>query len=166
MEKLPLKAARSLCCKATPWFIDFHNYTGSKTEINASGSKKHNFDRSSLNDFAVNDKNSPRDLSSDPSRCMEREDLDLTKQLLPWLRKWALEMKSHIIPCWPRNDINALTWTFYLISQNRQVEDKIIKEIKQVLESNRRPTEEDVSRFHYLRKVFTESLRLYPLHGQ
>ena len=78
----------------------------------------------------------------------------------------SLEMKSYIIPCWPRNDgANALTWTFYLISQNRQVEDKIIKEIKQVLESNRRPTEEDVSRFIYER--YLQNLcDCILLHGQ
>ena len=57
---------------------------------------------------------------------------------------------------------NALTWTLYLISQNHQVEAKIIEEIKQVLENKRRPTVEDIPKFQYLRNVFTESLRLYP----
>jgi cytochrome P450 len=57
---------------------------------------------------------------------------------------------------------NALTWTLYLISQDCQIEDRIIEEIRQVLESKRRPTVEDIPKFRYLRNVFTESLRLYP----
>jgi cytochrome P450 len=58
---------------------------------------------------------------------------------------------------------NALSWTFYLISQNPNVETLIVKELRSVLdEGTRRPVVEDISKFQYLRKVFTESLRLYP----
>ena len=57
---------------------------------------------------------------------------------------------------------NALTWTLYLISQNHDVESKIIEEMKQVIDSERPPTMEDIGKFQYLRNVFTESLRLYP----
>jgi cytochrome P450 len=58
---------------------------------------------------------------------------------------------------------NALSWTFYLISQNPNVETLIVKELRSVLDEGiRRPVVEDISKFRYLRKVFTESLRLYP----
>jgi len=57
---------------------------------------------------------------------------------------------------------NALTWTLYLISQNHDVESKIIEEMKQATGSERPPTVEDIGKFQYLRNVFTESLRLYP----
>lgn len=58
---------------------------------------------------------------------------------------------------------NALTWTFYLISQYPSVETLIVKELRSVLDGGKRPpTVEDISKFQYLRKVFTESLRLYP----
>jgi cytochrome P450 len=57
---------------------------------------------------------------------------------------------------------NALTWTLYLISQNHDVESKIIEEIKHLIGSERPPTAEDIGKLQYLRNVFTESLRLYP----
>lgn len=56
---------------------------------------------------------------------------------------------------------NLLSWTFYLISQNPKVEAKIVEEIKNVL-SNKVPNFEDIPNFVYLKKVLTESMRLYP----
>ena len=121
------------------------------------------FDSWTLNDFATKDRDKPRDLLS-------------TLLLLDTKRSTIGSAKSSaaMTPQQLRDEImtlflaghettaNALTWTIYLISQNRKVEAKIIEEINQVLESKRRPTVEDIPKFQYLRNVFTESLRLYP----
>lgn len=56
---------------------------------------------------------------------------------------------------------NAMTWTWYLLSQHPEVETKLHGELDAVL-GNRLPSAEDVSRLSYTRKVFTESIRLYP----
>ncbi len=56
---------------------------------------------------------------------------------------------------------NALTWTWYLLSQNPEAEAKLHAEVDQVLEG-RPPTFNDMSRLPYTRMVFAESMRLYP----
>jgi cytochrome P450 len=74
---------------------------------------------------------------------------------------------------------NALTWTFYLLSQNPTVEDKMYDELCSVLRNaddigkdsssnsissskKRIPRIEDVPKLEYTEKVFRESMRLYP----
>jgi cytochrome P450 len=64
---------------------------------------------------------------------------------------------------------NALTWTFYLLSQNRNVETKLHDEINSVLGDgsgnnvgNRIPTADDILKLQYTEKVLRESMRLYP----
>jgi cytochrome P450 len=65
---------------------------------------------------------------------------------------------------------NALTWTFYLLSQYPDVEKKLHNEIDSVLENNngsngggiRIPTADDISKLQYTEKVLRESMRLYP----
>jgi cytochrome P450 len=65
---------------------------------------------------------------------------------------------------------NALTWTFYLLSQNPDVEKKLYDEIDSVLGSadgnggvaGRIPTAEDIPKLPYTEKVLRESMRLYP----
>ncbi|HVQ39262.1 MAG TPA: cytochrome P450 [Pyrinomonadaceae bacterium] len=56
---------------------------------------------------------------------------------------------------------NALTWTWYLLSQNPEVEAKFHQEVDQVL-NGQLPTFEDVARLQYTEKVLTESMRRYP----
>lgn len=56
---------------------------------------------------------------------------------------------------------NALTWTWYLLSQNSEAETALHNELDMVL-AGRRPTFEDMPRLSYTRMVFSESLRLYP----
>jgi cytochrome P450 len=56
---------------------------------------------------------------------------------------------------------NALTWTWYLLSQNPEVETKLHAEIDEVL-SGRLPVFEDVSGLKYTEMVLAESMRLYP----
>lgn len=56
---------------------------------------------------------------------------------------------------------NALTWTWYLLSQNQEAEAKLHSEIDEVLEG-RLPTVENVNELQYTRMVFAEALRLYP----
>jgi len=55
----------------------------------------------------------------------------------------------------------ALTWTWYLLSQHPEVEEKLHAELDSVL-GNRTPTYEDLDKLSYTRQVFKESLRLYP----
>ncbi|MCU1268228.1 MAG: Cytochrome [Acidobacteria bacterium] len=56
---------------------------------------------------------------------------------------------------------NALTWTWYLLSQNPEVETRLHAELDQVL-GNRLPAVEDAGRLPYTEMVLTESMRLYP----
>jgi cytochrome P450 len=57
---------------------------------------------------------------------------------------------------------NALTWTWYLLSQHPAVEAKLHDELDTVLEQGRVPTFDDVPRLRYTEMVFAEAMRLYP----
>ena len=55
----------------------------------------------------------------------------------------------------------ALTWTWYLLSQNPESEAELHEELDRVL-NGRLPTAEDISQLKYTRMVFGESLRIFP----
>jgi cytochrome P450 len=60
---------------------------------------------------------------------------------------------------------NALTWTFYLLSQYPTEEARVYEELCSVLgdkDAKRIPTVEYISKLEYTEKVFRESMRLYP----
>jgi len=65
---------------------------------------------------------------------------------------------------------NAVTWTYYLISQHPEVEQKMFEEIDSVLLKNmdgkkkiyRNPTIKDLPKFRYIENIFRESMRIYP----
>ena len=58
---------------------------------------------------------------------------------------------------------NALTWTFYLLSQNTKIDAKIHEELDDVLDPIDKITSvADIQWLHYTEKVFIESMRLYP----
>ncbi|HEU5183035.1 MAG TPA: cytochrome P450 [Gemmatimonadaceae bacterium] len=56
---------------------------------------------------------------------------------------------------------NALTWTWYLLSQHREAEARLHEEVDRVL-GDRRATADDLGALAYTRMVLTESMRLYP----
>lgn len=56
---------------------------------------------------------------------------------------------------------NALTWTWYLLSQHPEVEAQLHAELETVL-NGRLPTVEDLPRLSYTEMVLSESMRLYP----
>jgi cytochrome P450 len=55
----------------------------------------------------------------------------------------------------------ALTWTWYLLSENPEAERQLHEEVDTVI-GNRRATVADVLRLKYTRMVLAESMRLYP----
>jgi cytochrome P450 len=55
----------------------------------------------------------------------------------------------------------ALSWTWYLLSQNPQADAKLAAELREVL-GGRAPTVSDLPRLRYTEQVITESMRLYP----
>ncbi len=56
---------------------------------------------------------------------------------------------------------NALTWTWYLLSQHPAVEERLAAELDRVL-GGRPPTPADLPNLPYTEMVVRESLRLYP----
>jgi cytochrome P450 len=56
---------------------------------------------------------------------------------------------------------NALTWTWYLLSQNPKVEARLHAEVDSAL-GGRLPSFDDLQRLQYTRMVLSESMRLYP----
>jgi cytochrome P450 len=60
---------------------------------------------------------------------------------------------------------NALTWTFYLLSQHPTEEARLYAELCSVLgdkDAKRIPAVEDIPKLEYTEKVFREAMRLYP----
>jgi cytochrome P450 len=56
---------------------------------------------------------------------------------------------------------NALTWTWYLLSQNPEAESRLHEEIDRVL-AGKLPDFDDVGKLKYTEMVLAESMRLYP----
>lgn len=56
----------------------------------------------------------------------------------------------------------ALTWTWYLLSQNPIVEQKLHGEVDRLLPGDRMPGPGDFPKLEYTTKVMTETLRMYP----
>ncbi len=56
---------------------------------------------------------------------------------------------------------NALTWTWYLLSENPEAADRMYHEVDTVLGS-RTPTLADLPNLRYTEMVFAESMRLFP----
>jgi cytochrome P450 len=58
---------------------------------------------------------------------------------------------------------NALTWTYYLLSEHPTIETKLQEELHSIFGSNKTIiTADDVPRLEYTEKILTESMRLYP----
>src|ERR1041384_5748985 len=58
---------------------------------------------------------------------------------------------------------NALTWTFYLLSEHPTIETNLQQELDSIFGSSRTTiTIDDVPRLEYTQKILTESMRLYP----
>lgn len=56
---------------------------------------------------------------------------------------------------------NALSWTWYLLAQHPEVEDKLHEELANVL-AGRQPTLADLPNLPYSLQIIKESMRLYP----
>ncbi|GCE18921.1 cytochrome P450 [Dictyobacter kobayashii] len=56
---------------------------------------------------------------------------------------------------------NALAWAWYLLAQHPEVEQRLYRELDEVL-AGRVPTMDDLPKLSYTRMVFEESMRLYP----
>ncbi len=56
---------------------------------------------------------------------------------------------------------NALTWTWFLLSQFRSVRERLARELREVL-GDRLPDAADLPRLRYVKMIWDESLRLYP----
>jgi len=56
---------------------------------------------------------------------------------------------------------NTLTWTWYLLSEHPDIEQRLHRELDSVL-AGRLPTAEDFPRLQYTEMVITEAVRLYP----
>ena len=56
---------------------------------------------------------------------------------------------------------NALTWTWYLLSQNPEAEERLHRELETVL-NGRPPAHSDLERLRYTEYVVAESMRLFP----
>jgi cytochrome P450 len=55
----------------------------------------------------------------------------------------------------------ALTWTFYLLSQHREAQEKLSEELQRVL-NGRSPEVSDLPQLRFTEMVLNESMRLYP----
>lgn len=56
---------------------------------------------------------------------------------------------------------NVLSWTFYLVAQHGDIEEKLVTELENVLQG-RLPSLSDIPHLAYTQAIINESMRLYP----
>ncbi|MGI0052006.1 MAG: cytochrome P450, partial [Nitrososphaeraceae archaeon] len=57
---------------------------------------------------------------------------------------------------------NALTWTFYLLSENPAIDLRLQEEVSSIISNKIDISFDDIQKLEYTTKVLTESMRLYP----
>lgn len=100
----------------------------------------------------------------------------------PYTDRFLRDVTTNFILAGRDTTAIALSWFFYLITQNPAVEEKILNEIREILQSRRQsggvgePDDDDAGRttqeaslsfeelkqLHYLHAALSESMRLYP----
>ncbi|MGD1836124.1 MAG: cytochrome P450 [Nitrososphaeraceae archaeon] len=116
-----------------------------------------------------------KDIKQDNSNITKNSQIDNSNSELP-----DKQIRDHLITmllAGHETTANALTWTFYLIAQNPDVEKKLTKEIDALIQDKRREntsenkdntqsdrniTVKDIPKLKYVEKVLRESMRLYP----
>jgi len=118
-------------------------------------------------EYSVDDYNEGRDMDFLSIVLLHEQEINGgVPACLAFLRDFSLNMvisgqTTHV----------ALSWFFWLLDQHRGVEQKIVQEIRSIL--NRRPTSQDrndpspfsmeeIKEMKYLQAALSESLRLYP----
>ncbi len=98
------------------------------------------------------------------SNCLFAKLLELQNSEDPDLRLTDREIRDQLLTLFGAgHEATAamLTWTWYLLALNPQVEEKLHDEVDRVL-GGRTATFADLSELTYTKKVLQESLRLYP----
>lgn len=110
-----------------------------------------------VNDLIKERRASREDTGDLMSMLLQAKDVDGTPMTDPQIRDEVLITFA----AGHETTANALTWTWYLLSQNSSAEQKMYEEVKSVVGS-RPPGWENLPKLDYTRRVLTESMRLYP----
>src|SRR5262249_39056091 len=105
--------------------------------------------------------NSGREHQDLLSMMLEGENVSSVQDLTPGVVSRLRDQVITIFLAGYETVANAMTWTWYLLSQNPAAESRMHAEIDSVLQ-DRAATVEDVSRLKYTEMVLAESMRLYP----
>lgn len=117
---------------------------------------RHNLDRLIEDIMAAYRASNPRDNLL--STLIEARDPKSGKQMT---REQIRDEVATMLVAGHATTANALTWTWYLLSKNRSVEERLHHELDQVLEG-RMPSLSDLKDLVYTKFVFDEAIRLYP----
>lgn len=79
----------------------------------------------------------------------------------PMPQKQQLDETLTLIIAGHETTASALNWTWYLIAQHPEIEQRLLAEARQVLDG-RAPSPADIASLTYTRQVLEEAMRLYP----
>ncbi|KAJ4712564.1 putative Cytochrome P450 [Melia azedarach] len=107
--------------------------------------------------------NKKKVLQNDPERKLEGDDL-LSRFLLAGHGEEVVrDMVISFIMAGRDTTSAAMTWLFWLLSQNESTEKLIVKEVESVLNNGERPLDyESLKEMNFLKACLCESMRLYP----
>ncbi|CAD5170432.1 unnamed protein product [Musa acuminata subsp. malaccensis] len=99
------------------------------------------------------------------SRFLEESKKDPQNMSLKYLR----DIMLNLVLAGKDSTASTLSWFFYLICKNPSVQEKIYREVMEVIESSevdafsRNINDESLNNMHYLHATLSETLRLYPV---
>lgn len=83
--------------------------------------------------------------------------------------KYLRDIMLNLVLAGKDSTASTLSWFFYLICKNPSVQEKIYREVMEVIESSevdafsRNINDESLNNMHYLHAALSETLRLYPV---